>query len=57
MEHHDPKTIEELSKITPSINWEAYFKGIGTDNLERVIVMQPKYMEAVQNILKTRILI
>lgn len=50
---YNPKTIEELSKITPSINWEAYFKGIGTDNLERVIVMQPKYMEAVQNILKT----
>jgi putative endopeptidase len=50
---YNPKTIEELSKITPSINWEAYFKGIGTDNLERVIVMQPKYMEAVQNILTT----
>ncbi len=48
---YNPRSIEELSKITPSINWESYFKGIGIDALDRVIVMQPLYMEAVEKIL------
>ena len=48
---YNPKSISELSEITPSINWEAYFKGIGVSEIDRVIVMQPKYMEAVEKIL------
>jgi len=35
---YNPKTIEELSEITPSINWESYFKGLGINSLDRVIV-------------------
>ncbi|REE80615.1 putative endopeptidase [Lutibacter oceani] len=50
---YNPKTIEEITALTPSVNWETYFKGLGIDNLERVIVMQPKYMEAVEKILTT----
>ncbi len=50
---YNPKTIAELSEITPSINWETYFKGIGINNLDRVIVMQPNYMMAVEKILTT----
>jgi len=50
---YNPKSIEELGALTPSIHWDAYFKGLGVDNLERVIVMQPKYMEAVESILKS----
>ena len=48
---YNPKTIAELSEITPSINWETYFKGLGIENLDRVIVMQPNYMMAVEKIL------
>ena len=48
---YNPKTIEELSEITPSINWESYFKGLGINSLDRVIVMQPNYMAAVEKIL------
>ncbi|WP_372793274.1 M13 family metallopeptidase [Lutibacter sp.] len=48
---YNPKTIAELSEITPSINWGTYFKGIGINNLDRVIVMQPNYMVAVEKIL------
>lgn len=48
---YNPKTIEELTKLTPVIHWNAYFKGLGVGNLERVIVMQPKYMEAVNEVL------
>ncbi len=48
---YNPKSMEELSKITPSVNWKAYFEGIGINDLERVIVTQPKYMEALEDIL------
>ena len=48
---YNPKTIKELAEITPSINWETYFKGLGIESLDKVIVMQPKYMEAVEKIL------
>ncbi|SNR70123.1 putative endopeptidase [Lutibacter agarilyticus] len=48
---YNPKTMDELTALVPSIHWDAYFKGLGIDNLERVIVMQPKYMEAVNTIL------
>lgn len=48
---YNPKTIAELSEITPSISWDTYFKGLGIDNLDRVIVMQPNYMMAVEKIL------
>lgn len=50
---YNPKTIEELSEITPSINWEAYFKGLGVPTIDKVIVMQPNYMKAVEKILKS----
>ena len=48
---YNPKTIKELSGLTPSINWKAYFKGLGIENIDRVIVMQPNYMMAVDKIL------
>jgi len=50
---YNPKSIEELGELTPSINWDAYFKGLGINDLERAIVMQPKYMEAVETILNS----
>ncbi len=50
---YNPKTIEELTALTPSINWNSYFKNLGIDSLERVIVMQPKYMKAVENIISS----
>lgn len=50
---YNPKSMEELSGLTPSINWENYFKGLGIDALDRVIVMQPNYMMAVDKILTT----
>jgi putative endopeptidase len=47
---YNPKTMEELAELTPTINWEAYFNGLGATDLERVIVMQPQYMEALEKI-------
>ena len=50
---YNPHTIDELQKLAPAINWQSYFNAIGVQDLERVIVMQPKYMEAMNNILTT----
>ena len=50
---YNPKSIAELSDLTPTINWKKYFKGLGIENIERVIVMQPQYMEAVDGIIKS----
>lgn len=50
---YNPMSLEELQKLAPSINWVDYFKGIGVTEIDKVIVTQPKYMEAMDQILKT----
>ncbi|WP_306349566.1 M13 family metallopeptidase [Flavobacterium sp. '19STA2R22 D10 B1'] len=49
---YNPMTIAELQKLTPSIDWAAYVKGVGYGKLDNIIVTQPKYMEALQEIFK-----
>jgi putative endopeptidase len=45
-------TLDELTKLTPSIDWAAYLKLQGGEaihgDLKKLNVSQPKYMEAVQ---------
>lgn len=48
---YNPKTVEELNKLAPAINWEAYYKGIGASNFDQVIVSQPAYIQEMNNIL------
>lgn len=48
---YNPMTVADLQKLTPAIDWNAYFKGIGFAKLDSVIVSQPKYMKALQTIL------
>ncbi len=50
---YNPKTIDELQKIVSVINWENYFKGIGIEKMDKVIVTEPKYMKALNTILKS----
>jgi endothelin-converting enzyme/putative endopeptidase len=47
---YNPMTIADLQKITPAINWQNYFTGIGFVKLDSVIVTQPRYMKALQTI-------
>ncbi|WP_083692152.1 M13 family metallopeptidase [[Flexibacter] sp. ATCC 35103] len=47
---YNPMTIAQLQKLTPAIKWDAYFAGIGLANLDTVIVMEPKYMKALQTV-------
>jgi predicted metalloendopeptidase len=49
---YNPMTLAELSKLTPSINWNTYFTKIGLAKVDTVIVSQPKYMVALETMLK-----
>ncbi|WP_394775034.1 M13 family metallopeptidase [Flavobacterium sp.] len=47
---YNPMTIAQLQKLTPAIKWDAYFAGIGLAKLDTVVVMEPKYMKALQTV-------
>jgi len=47
---YNPMTVAELQKLTPAIKWDAYFTGIGLAKLDTVVVMEPKYMKAIQTV-------
>lgn len=48
---NNPRSIQELQKELPQIKWEAAFKGMGINKkIDTLIVMQPKYMETVNQI-------
>jgi putative endopeptidase len=48
---YNPRSISDLQKMVPAINWANYFKGIGVKSIDTVIVSEVKYMKALQNIL------
>ena len=48
---YNPRSISDLQKMVPAINWSNYFKGIGVKSIDTVIVSEVKYMNALQNIL------
>lgn len=50
---YNPMTLEEISKLTPSINFDKYIKGIGIKKIDTVIVTDPNYFKALENVLKT----
>ncbi|MFA5298921.1 MAG: M13 family metallopeptidase [Lutibacter sp.] len=49
---YNPKSIEELSALTSSVNWTNFFTGVGISKLDSVVVREPKYMQAMDSILK-----
>ncbi|MFD2602454.1 M13 family metallopeptidase [Flavobacterium suzhouense] len=51
---YNPMTVAELQKLTPAINWNAYFTSLGLSlkSDEVINVSQPKYMSALQEILQ-----
>ncbi|AXG68581.1 neutral endopeptidase [Kordia sp. SMS9] len=50
---NNPRTIAELGEMTPIIDWNKMITDLGARKLDTVIVMQPNYMTALQEILKT----
>ena len=50
---NNPRSLKDLQAMTPSVNWEKYIKDLGvTKTLDTVMVMQPKYMTALNSVLK-----
>ncbi|EDP96574.1 M13 family metallopeptidase [Kordia algicida OT-1] len=49
---NNPRSVAELAKMTPAINWNKFMADLEIKKqLDTVIVMQPKYMTALQEIL------
>ena len=51
---YNPMTVEELSKTAPAIDWNAHLEGIGVKDIDRVIVTDPKYFKAMNEIFEQR---
>ena len=51
---YNPMSVAELQKMVPAINWEAHLKGIGVNDIDKVIVTDPGYFKAMSTIFKTR---
>jgi endothelin-converting enzyme/putative endopeptidase len=47
------ETVEELAKLTPSIDWPLYFKVQGAPGIAKLNVSQPEFMKAVESELNT----
>ena len=47
---YNPMTIADLQKLTPAISWNTYLNGVGIAKVDTLIVSQPKYMTAFQDI-------
>ena len=51
---NNPRTLKELNEMTPVIDWNKFSADLGiTAPLESLIVMQPKYMVALNSFLST----
>jgi putative endopeptidase len=49
---YNPMSVADLQKLTPSINWKNYLDGVGMNDLQSIIVSQPKYITALNTIYK-----
>ena len=49
---YNPMSVADLQKLVPSIGWNAFFEANGIAKLDSLIVSQPKYMAALETILK-----
>ncbi|MBT8287167.1 MAG: M13 family metallopeptidase [Flavobacteriaceae bacterium] len=49
---NNPRSIEQLSAMTSAIDWNKFMDELGVEKeLDTIMVMQPKYMEALQGFL------
>lgn len=49
---YNPYSIADLEKLAPSIKWGEYLKTVGFTKLDSIIVTQPRYISALEDILK-----
>lgn len=49
---YNPMTRAEFAKAYDALDWDAYFKGMGLEQADRMIVQQKRVMERVNELLK-----
>lgn len=49
---YNPMTVSDLQKLTPSVSWDNYLQQIGIGKIDSLVVSQPKYMTALEDIFK-----
>ncbi len=47
---YNPTAINDLQKMVPQINWTNYYKGIGIEKIDTVIVSELKYTKALNQL-------
>jgi putative endopeptidase len=50
---YNKRSMQELVKMTPGINWNLYFSEIGVKDVNTVIVGQPEFFKTLNTALKT----
>lgn len=48
---YNPMSVSQLQNTVPAFKWNAYFEGVGAENLDSIVVSQPEYMKALQQII------
>lgn len=49
---YNKMSLNELSQIVPSIDWKKYLSDMGVNNIDTLIVMQPKFMKEFESLVK-----
>lgn len=49
---YNKKTLSQLKKIAPQIDWVKYFKIIGINKINTLVVCQPKFFAEISNCIK-----
>jgi putative endopeptidase len=51
---NNPRSVSQLQEITPAIDWNKFLSDMGvTQQVDTLLVMQPKYMAALNSFLKS----
>lgn len=45
---YNPRSIKELSEAVPAVDWANFIKEIGGGDMDSILVLEPKYTEALQ---------
>ncbi len=48
---YNPMTLMELQQMVPAVNWVDYYAGLGFKKVDIIVVLQPRYMQALQSLL------
>lgn len=49
---YNPMSADELSALYPEMDWDDYFASLGLDDLSRLVVVEQRYMAALDGILR-----